>query len=125
MYIFYWYECYWVICSLPLCLQQQKTSPKLQYDCHSKSVLIICTDTLTLGLLLASDKLDKMILSSAKPFISNADRCDVFTMNKKISDNNTAQPIYKQLQPNSDIEILFHTKQDIMSLYPDFLTELG
>ena len=47
------------------------------------SVLLSCADTFVLGLLQASDKLDKMIPRGAKLINSQVDRYDIQTANKK------------------------------------------
>ena len=52
------------------------------------SVLLSCVDTLTLGLVLVSYKLDTKLLSHTKIVICHTDRSDVFAINRKIQGTN-------------------------------------
>ena len=47
------------------------------------SVLLSCEDTLVLSLVISSGRLETKVPSSAKIIITQADRLDVFAVNKK------------------------------------------
>ena len=81
------------------------------------SVLLSCADTIALTLVLASDKLDKKLLSGAKIVISK-DWALVFTINAKAQGSSTEQPVNShkpqprkcsyQSRSNELVYILFH-----------------
>ena len=85
------------------------------------SVLISCTDTLSLGLLQVSDKLNKKLPSGVKLITSKVDRYEVHTINKKTD----SKPSLDNLsQPTSSTQIV-HTKHDLMRWFPDCFQSLG
>ena len=62
------------------------------------SVLLSCGDACELELVLASDKLDTKIPSSAKLTTNHTDRSDANTINRKTQGNSGHMPINKQPQ---------------------------
>ena len=71
--------------------------------------------THALGLMLASDKVNKKIPTDTKLVISQADASNVLTINKKPQGNQPA---------GSHNQALAHTKEDLTCLYQDCFTGL-
>ena len=77
------------MCALPSHHNKMTTAISVNFTDIEGSRLYSYTDTLALQLVLASDKLDISIPSSAKLVISQDNRSDVFTTSKKTHGNST------------------------------------
>ena len=86
------------------------------------SVLLSSSGPLALGLLQASDKLNKKIPSGAKIIINHIDGYQVHMVNKKIQ---AKSQVDKLPQSNTNGHTIVHTKQDFMSLFPACFQDLG
>ena len=78
-------------------------------------------NTLSLGLLQATGKLNKKLPSGAKLITSQADRYEVHTINKK---TDSIISLENLSQSNTSAQIV-HTKQALRRLFPDCFQGLG